>query len=200
MAELCATCKRQGRVWCPHNATLEIRTRLTPSLKRDIFGPTPPNVFVGHNFYPNVYWGPLVSIGQSEDEPSKMYGMSMEDIINSRSSLVRGMKRGNVKQSERMLSEAQEAVMSIKSVDAEVRFSRDPVFSLELDDVAHPIGASAPIEKFKIAENPVIPKRVDQLASDNTLANDALTELLLHGFDVHYLTKLLSAGAAWRKP
>ena len=199
MAGLCAACKRQGRVWCTHNATLEISTRLAPSLKRDLVGPTPPNVFVGHNFYPNVYWGPLVSIGQAVDEPSGMYGMSMEEIIGSRSSLVRGMRKGNVKQPERMLSEAQEAVMSIKPVDAEVRFSRDPVFSLELDEVAHPVGASAPIEKFKIAENPAIPKRVDQLASDNTLASDALSELLLHGFDVHYLTKLLSAGVLGKR-
>lgn len=194
MAALCDTCKRQGRVWCPHNAALEIRTKLSGSLKRDIFGPTPPNIFVGHNFYPNVYWGPLVSISPSEDEPSKMYGMGMEQIIESRSNLVRGMKRSNVKGNERMLTEAQEAVMSIRPVDVEARFTRAPSFALELDDVAHPVGASAPIEKFKIAENPSIPKRVDQLASENVLAQEALEELLLFGFDVHYLTKLLSSG------
>lgn len=194
MAALCDKCKRGGRVWCPHNAALSIRTKLEGKLSRDMFGPTPPNIFVGHNFYPNVYWGPLVSAEPTEDDPAKMYGMSMEKIIESRSMLVRGMKRGDVKQSERMLSDAQEAVMSIRPVDVEARFSREPSFRLELDEISHPVGASAPIEKFKVAENPSIPKRVDELASENILAKDALSELLLHGFDVHYLTKLLSAG------
>jgi len=199
MAKLCDNCKRQGRVWCPHNAALEIRARIAPTLKRDMFGPTPPHVFVGHNFYPNVYWGPLVSSEAASDDPRDMYGMSLEKIIESRAGLVRGMKKDSVKTTSRMLSEAQSAVMSIKPVDVEARFSRDPVFSLEMDDVSHPMGASAPIEKFKVADNPSVPKKVDSLANDSTLANDAVVELLLSGFDVHYLSKLLTAGVLGRK-
>jgi len=198
MAKLCDGCRRQGRVWCPHNAALEIRARLAPTLKRDMFGPTPPHVFVGHNFYPNVYWGPLVSAEAASDDPRDMYGMSLEKIIEARAGLVRGMKRDSVKTSSRMLAEAQSAVMSVKPVDVEARFSRDPVFSLELDDVSHPVGASAPIERFKVADNPSVPKRVDSLANDSVLANDAVVELLLSGFDVHYLSKLLTAGILGR--
>ncbi|MFA6328308.1 MAG: hypothetical protein WCY41_02600 [Candidatus Micrarchaeia archaeon] len=199
MAKLCDNCRRQGRVWCPHNAALEIRARIAPTLKRDMFGPTPPHVFVGHNFYPNVYWGPLVSSEAASDDPRDMYGMSLEKIIESRAGIVRGMKRDSVKTTSRMLAEAQSAVMSIKPVDAEAHFSRDPVFSLEMDDVTHPMGASAPIEKFKVADNPSVPKKVDSLANDSTLANDAIVELLLSGFDVHYLSKLLTAGVLGRK-
>jgi len=81
----------------------------------------------------------------------------------------------------------------------EARFSHDPVFSLELDDVSHPMGASAPIEKFKVADNPSVPKKVDSLTNDSTLANDAVVELLLSGFDVHYLSKLLTAGVLGKK-
>jgi len=199
MSKLCDNCKRQGRVWCPHNAALEIRARIAPTLKRDMFGPTPPHVFVGHNFYPNVYWGPLVSSEAASDDPRDMYGMSLEKIIESRAGLVRGMKKDSVKTSSRMLSEAQSAVMSIKPVDVEARFSRDPVFSLEMDDVTHPMGASAPIEKFKVTDNPSVPKKVDSLATDSTLANEAIVELLLSGFDVHYLSKLLTAGILGKK-
>jgi len=199
MPKLCDSCKRQGRVWCPHNAALEIRARIAPTLKRDMFGPTPPHVFVGHNFYPNVYWGPLVSSEAASDDPRDMYGMSLEKIIESRAGLVRGMKKDSVKTSSRMLSEAQSAVMSIKPVDVEARFSRDPVFSLEMDDVTHPMGASAPIERFKVADNPSVPKKVDSLANDSTLANEAIVELLLSGFDVHYLSKLLTAGILGKK-
>ncbi|MCX6770159.1 MAG: hypothetical protein NT051_05815 [Candidatus Micrarchaeota archaeon] len=199
MASLCAKCKKSGRVWCPHNATLEIRARLSGSLKREMSGPTPPGMFVGHSGYPNIFWGPMISTEKAEDEPSKMYGMSLEQIISSRASLVRGMKKGNVKLSDRMLTASQEAVMSIKPVESEARFSRAPKFSLELDEVAHPVGASAPIDSFKITENPAIPKRVDQLASENVLSSEALSELLLHGFDVHYLSRLLSSGVLGKK-
>ncbi len=194
MNKLCDNCKRQGRVWCPHNAALEIRARISGSLKQEMFGPTPPNIFVGHNFYPKVYWGPLVSEKQVEDDPSKMYGMSLERIIEARASMVRGMKRSGVRESSRMLSEAQQAVMSIRPVDAEARFSRTPVFSLEFDDVSHPIGASAPIERFKVTDNPVIPKKVDELHEEGVRAQAALAELLLEGFGVHYLSKLLASG------
>ncbi len=201
MGKLCDNCRRQGRVFCPHNAALEIRARLSRSLKQEMFGPTPPNFFVGHNFYPNVYWGPMVSAENEPpvDDPVQMYGMGMEGIIESRAAMIRGMKRGNVKTGGRLLEEAQLSVMSIKPVDAETRFSRTPVFSLELDNVSHPMGASAPIEKFKMADNPVVPKKVDEMVQDSVLAADAIRELLLTGFDVHYLTKLLTAGIIGKK-
>jgi hypothetical protein len=199
MARLCDSCRRQGRVWCPHNAALEIRARLAPTMKKEMFGPTPPHVFVGHNSYPNVYWGPLVSSEASADDPREMYGMSLEKIIESRACLVRAMKKDDVKGGGRMLAEAQQAVMSIKPVDVEAHFSREPFFSLELDDVMHPVGASAPIERFKVADNPSIPKKVDSLSNDSVLADEAIAELLLSGFDVHYLSKLLSAGILGRQ-
>ena len=201
MNRLCDSCKRSGRVWCPHNAALEIKARLSASLKQEMFGPTPPSVFVGHNFYPNVYWGPMVS-SDSEgtvDDPTQMYGMGLERIIESRASLVRGMKRGSVKGGGRLLEEAQLAVMSIKPVDAEARFSKTPVFSFETDEITHPVGASAPIEKFRVVDNPVVPKKVDELVHEGALANDAIRELLLSGFDVHYLTKLLTSGILGRQ-
>ena len=193
MGKLCDSCKRQGRVWCPHNTVFEIRQKLMPSMKKEMFGPTP-NVFAGHNFYPNVYFGPLVSAQACEDEPSRMYGMTLSQIIESRASLVRGMSRMNVKSGGRILEEAQAAAMSIKPVDVEARFTKTPSFAMEFDDVAHPVGASAPIEKFRLAENASIPKKVDEFYNSDVLAKEALTELLVSGFDVHYLTKLLTSG------
>lgn len=128
-----------------------------------------------------------------------MYGMGLERIIELRASMVRGMKRSGVKDGGKMLEEAQLAVMSIKPVDAETRFSKKPVFSLEFDSVAHPVGASAPIEKFTLADNPVVPKKVDEQVEEGRLASDAVSELLLDGFDVHYLSKLLTSGILGRK-
>ncbi len=195
---LCDSCKRQGRVWCPHRAAELIRQRMLPKLSQDMFGPSPPMLFVGHSFYPNVYWGPLVSSESTLDDPRQMYGMGLEKIIELRASMVRGMKRSGVKDGGKMLDEAQMAVMSIKPVDAETRFSKKPVFSLEFDSVAHPVGARAPIEKFTLADNAVVPKKVDEQVEEEGLASDAVSELLLEGFDVHYLSKLLASGILGR--
>ncbi len=201
MGKLCDNCKKSGRVWCPHNAALEIRARMSQGFKQEMFGPSPPFVFVGHNFYPNVNWGPMISSAESKsvDDPAQMYGMGLEQIIEQRASLVRGTRKGNVKLADRMLLDAQDAVMSIKPVDAETRFRHAPVFSLELDDVAHPVGASAPIEKFRVTDNPVVPKKVDEFHNESILAQTALQELLLEGFDVHYLSKLLMSGILGKK-
>jgi hypothetical protein len=197
--KLCDKCRRAGRVWCPHNAAIQMRTRLAGSIKQEMFGPSPPMLFVGHNFYPNVYWGPLVSAEGCMDEPGEMYGMPLEKILEARSSMVRGMKRGKVKLQSRMLADAQDAAMSIKRIDVEAKFTRPPAFSLELDDISSPVGASAPIERFRLADNPSIPKKVDELYDEGVKASQAIGELLDSGFDVHYLSKLLTSGILGRK-
>ncbi|MEM4348565.1 MAG: hypothetical protein QXN37_03280 [Candidatus Anstonellaceae archaeon] len=202
MARLCENCRKAGRVWCPHDFAERLKTSLSGKIKQEMFGPSPPNILVGHSSYPNVCWGPLVfadSASLLRDDPKKMYGMSLEQILKVRSFMVRGIRRGDVRLTGRMLQEVQEAVMSITPVDVEARFSKQPRFSLELDDVLHPIGAFAPIEKFKIAQNPEIPKKVDEVVDEKMKAEEALVELLLSGFDVHYLSKLLSAGILGQK-
>jgi len=134
---LCPNCKRQGRVYCPHKPSLAIAAELQQSMKQDIFGPTPPNVFVGHNFYPNLYWGPMVALSHEgvADSPKDWYGMNFDQIIKQRSLLVRGKKRMDAKSvsfsTERILSETQDAIMSVKPVDVEARFSKKPEFRIE---------------------------------------------------------------------
>jgi hypothetical protein len=202
---LCPNCKRQGRVYCPHKPSLAIAAELRQSIKQDIFGPTPPNVFVGHNFYPNLYWGPLVALSHEgvADSPADWYGMNFDQIIRQRSLLVRGKKRMDAKSvsytTERILSNTQDAIMSIKPIDVEAHFSKKPEFRIELDSVHAPMGASAPIEKLSLAENPKIPKRVDELINERILASDAISELSRAGLDNYYLTKLISAGLLGRK-
>jgi len=209
MAALCENCKRNGRVWCPHNAALEMQARMKGLVRQEMSGAAAQSFFVGHNFYPNVYWGPVVSPERAEDDPAKMYGMPLEKIIENRAMMVRGTKRsaGGVKFANsgsregggRILEEAQNAVMSVKVVDAEARFTKTPVFSFEFDSVIRPVGASAPIEKFRLTENAPVPKKVDSFYNSDEVANDALRELLLSGFDVHYLSRLLSSGILGRR-
>ncbi|MCX8195124.1 MAG: hypothetical protein N3G22_03410 [Candidatus Micrarchaeota archaeon] len=194
MAELCESCRRQMRVWCPHRIASRVAQKMKEELKQEMFGPSPPFLFVGHSFYPNVYWGPLISKERVVDEPSLLYGMEIERIIEARAQVIRGMRKINVMDSERILETAQEALMSIKPVDTEVRFSKIPSFSLLFDNIASPIGATAPLERLSLAGNPAVPKKVDSLFNEGVNASEAIGELLQDGFDVHYLSKLLSGG------
>jgi DNA repair protein NreA len=201
---LCPSCRKSGRVFCPHKPTLAIAAELRQSIKQDVFGPTPPNVFVGHNFYPNLYWGPMVSAvhGEVKDSPADWYGMDFAQIIRQRSLLIRGQSRMDARSvptdGTRLLSETQDAVMSVKQVDVEAHFSKLPQFRMDLDAVHAPMGASAPIDRLKLAENPSIPGKVDELVNERILARQAIAELQSSGFDNYYLTKLISAGLLGR--
>ena len=59
-------------------------------------GSTPPSVFVGAYGYPKVLVGPMLPPIHGDtailDSPEKWVGKSLEDIVNYRLSLVRGIK------------------------------------------------------------------------------------------------------------
>ncbi len=189
---------------------LEFQLKAQSALKQDMFGPTPPFMFVGSYGYPSVNWGPMVSLEKEEDSqegtpkknddnPKNWWGLPYEKVIENCSMLVRGKKEAGVFSRERKLLEAQEAVMSTSAVDIEVNFTKKPVFQIEVSSQIQPMGASAPLKDMHLADNPKIPKRVDEVVDEGMLANDAITELYSHGFDNYYLTKLLTAGILGRK-
>ncbi len=207
--DLCPACRRNGRVFCPHRPILAIKSELSAALsKTDVFGPSPPNVFVGHFGYPQVMWGPMISLSEGvPDNPRDWYGWDFGQIVRARSMQVRGKKQSGVSAAaqkspgfgrqndiSRMLSDVQEAALSVKPVDMEVKFSKPPSLQLEFNSVHQPMGASAPIEKLKLAENSKIPKKVDRVISEGMRTVDAFSILSSSGFDEHYLTKLLSSG------
>jgi hypothetical protein len=83
--------------------------------------------------------------------------------------------------------------MSVCCVDAEASFSKPPVVSFNFDNIIPPIGATATMEKFVLAQNPKIPKKIDQLSDEKISANEAISELVKE-YDVYYISRLLSAG------
>lgn len=195
---VCVLCKGTknmcGLGKCP--LLQKIRTQITANEKitENMFGPSPPTVFVGSFNYPDVSWGPSISIDNANDDPSLLYGASYDEIIKSRSSFVIGRKKGNVFSKDRMLLDSQEAVMSIKPVDMEANFTRKPVYEMRFSNVLQPMGASAPLKDLTVASNPSIPKKVDEVVEEGVKAADAVNELFSQGFDNYYLTRLLSAG------
>ncbi|VVB66168.1 Uncharacterised protein [Candidatus Gugararchaeum adminiculabundum] len=205
--EQCVTCKGTKRACglasCPILDKLNNQLPRQLNAKEVVFGPTPPNAFVGSYGYPNVYYGPMVSISEDKkanDSPVEWYGKaSYNDIINFTSSMLRSKKVSGIfaprdKSSDPLLEKTQETVLSTKNIDVEVEFKNKPKFQLKFSPVTAPLGPDGMLKNFKVCDNPVIPKRVDEILEENLLATQAIDELYSHGHDVYYLTKIMSTG------
>jgi len=127
-----------------------------------------------------------------------MYGMGFDEIIEARSSLVRGMKTAAVNDPSSM-GEARDAVLSVKSVGVEAKFEREPSFHLSFSDMTQPMGPTGSLKKFRLTSNPSIPAKVDEFAEERVKARDAVSELMQSGFEYYYLQKIFTAGLLGEK-
>lgn len=197
---LCILCKGHkklcGAKFCPKLNKIYFEMDLTKNIKKSVFGPSPPNMFVGSYGWPEVNWGPMVSLETVDDDPSQWYGKSYDEIIKQRSLLLTGRKKANImERKDKKLKEAQDAIMSIKTLDMEMNFKRKPNFNLNFSSLLQPMGGYAPLKDFKVVDNPKIPKKVDSIVEEKKmLAQDAIFELTDYGLNEYYLTKLLSGG------
>lgn len=226
---ICLKCKGSrllcGKPVCPilkKHSILKSTLSIDPSQfkgKKDIFGASPPAVFVGHVGYPKVNIGPLLPIGEYSkskdthfmDSPESWYGKSIDEIIAYRSGLLRsnfsvGVKYheeniystlGRLNRSNRKLLEStQELTMASNSVDTEAKLSRVRV-SMRYDSMSAPSGPSGRAEKIDVVDNVKVLRQVDKVVSDTDLkAADAINEYLFESKKVTTtsMTRLLSAG------
>ncbi|MBS3070613.1 hypothetical protein J4220_03850, partial [Candidatus Micrarchaeota archaeon] len=169
-----------AQTYYQHIKNISVRFAAKP-LGNVVFGPSPPNVFVGREGYPNVFVGPLVSVDETvdpslSDSPAKWTSMGYEQIISLRASMARGMKKHAVRKT-----------------------SSKPEFHISFSSYTAPMGPAGAMEKMRLTENPVIPKKVDELAEEKVKVRDAVPELVKAGFDYYYMQKLLSAGVLGEK-
>ncbi len=88
-----------------------------------ISGTSPPSVFVGSYNYPKVFVGPMVPPIHGDasilDNPEKWKGKSLEEIVNFRLNLVRGIQKISINQIDgRCIENLQEVTMSSKPTDS----------------------------------------------------------------------------------
>ncbi|WP_292460738.1 Nre family DNA repair protein [Methanothermococcus sp.] len=212
-SRICSICKGRkllcGKSKCPTLEKLrafnDIKQKFDKKLnKNEIFGASPPSIFVGEFNYPNVRMAPLVPpIGGDTsflDSPLKWENKSIKAIIKYRSMLVMGeTKHINVdicKNSKlsKILELIQELAMAVKPVDSEITLKRKPSFDIVPSGFAPPISPKGDLLKFSIAENPKIPSKSDYIVNDELKAVDSIISLYNYGFDEYYIVKLLSAG------
>ncbi|CAB49349.1 Nre family DNA repair protein [Pyrococcus abyssi] len=210
-SELCAICKGRkllcGRPVCPILERFRIAREVAPLVsKEDVFGSSPPSVFVGEYGYPRVRLGPLVPPIEGDtkylDDPMRWENVKLEDILRYRSLLIMGQVKVHVdlRKSGRIIQEVQELAMSSKPVDTEMLLKRKPTVKIIPSEFAPPIGPRGEVRKLEITENPKVPRDVDRIIGDELKAKDAIISLYESGFDEYYIVRLLSVGLLGVRP
>ncbi len=191
-----------GKFRCPiiTKARSLIKTSSSISFK-NLQGSTPPGAFVGRTGYPKVYVGPMLPpyFGDTEvlDTPELWVGKSLEEIIDYRYSLVRGMVRMNVFDATRgthLLDIIQEISMGVSPIDYEASFTKRPTSVLSLSGDTQPFGPSAPLKSFKTS-NIKVDKAIEKAYYDRDVgALEAVKELYKKGVPISRIQRAFSVG------
>ena len=165
-------------------------------------GATPPSVFVGRYGYPKVKVGPMVPPIHGDttilDKPEMWLGKSIEDIVNYRLSLVRGVADITVYNTGgKYIESLQEFTMASKSAESEAMFERSPIADIEQEkDLGEsaPFGPVAPLKSFKTSSLSV-DKRLENVYYDKDLrAAEAVIDLYRKEVEVSRIHRVLSMG------
>lgn len=208
---LCAECKGVkrlcGRPQCPILQRVIEAVKAGPQLSKTLLpAGTPPSVFVGEWGYPYISLGPVAApvTGDEargyEDYPSWWGKLTLGDIIRLRASTVYSRFRVRVSDArrpveDRNLDATREAALSIRPVDAEFLFQRPPRVAAAFDGVVAPIGLTGVLKSIRVVDNPVVPRRVDNVVEDTEVkAREAVLDLYRAGLDTYYITRLFSLG------
>ncbi|MFZ0222146.1 MAG: hypothetical protein WAM42_10720 [Candidatus Nitrosopolaris sp.] len=171
---------------------------------RTLSGATPPSVFVGRYGYPKVKVGPMVPPLHGNttvlDKPEMWLGKSIEEIVNYRFSLVRGVSNIDIHNpSGKYIESLQELVMTSKSVESEITFEKTPDIEQEkelgLDTDSATFGPVAPLETFKTSSSILVDQRLENAFYDKDLrAAEGIVNLYHGGVEVSRIQRVLSMG------
>lgn len=179
-----------------------LKENSTKLASETLSGATPPAVFIGRYGYPNVKVGPMIPPFHGDttvlDKPEMWLGKNLEDIVNYRLSLVRGVSDISVySTSGRYIESLQELAMASKSAESEALFEKRPIADIEQEKElgeAAPFGPIAPLKSFKTASLSV-DKRLEEAYYDKDLhAAEAVVDLYREGVEVSRIHRVLSVG------
>ena len=165
----------------------------------EIQGSSPPSVFVGSYGYPNVGIGPMLPPIHGDtsllDAPERWLGKSLEEIVNYRLNLVRGIQKTGIENTNgRFIESLHEMAMSSGSIDSEVKFLKSPTPISSIDGQNAPFGPIGEIKTAKFFPNSSI-KPIENAYYDTDLkAEDAVMKLYNSGIDISKIQKCFSIG------
>ena len=169
-----------------------------------ISGTSPPSVFVGSYNYPKVFVGPMVPPihGNTEllDSPEKWKGKTLEEIINFRLKLVRGIQQIPIKQTEgRYIENLQEVTMSSKPTDLDLIFNKKISSNVSIDGESAPFGPIGEIKSARFSGTRST-KQIEKIFYDKDMkAQDAVLKLYNSGIEISKIQKCFSIGMIGQK-
>jgi len=167
-------------------------------------GSSPPSVFVGSYDYPKVFVGPMVPPVHGDtsllDSPEKWKGKSLEDIVNFRLNLVRGIQKIPIEQTDgRYIENLQEVAMSSKPIDSDLIFQKSTGPNISLDGESAPFGPIGELKSAKFTGTTSV-KSIEKTYYDKDLkAQDAVLNLYNSGIEISKIQKCFSIGMLGQK-
>jgi len=167
-------------------------------------GSSPPSVFVGSYGYPKVSVGPMVPPMHGDttllDSPELWVGKSLEEIINFRLSLIRGIKNIPVNEPNgRYIENLHEVAMSSRPIDSELQFYKNPKPVASIDGESAPFGPVGEVTSAKFSSTSS-DKSIQRVYYDHDLkAQDAVVSLYNRGIEISKIQKCFSVGMFGKK-
>jgi hypothetical protein len=169
-----------------------------------ISGSSPPSVFVGSFGYPKVGVGPMVPPIHGDtsllDLPERWLGKSLEEIVNFRLNLVRGIQKVSVSDPKgRLIENLQELAMASNTPDSDIVFQKNTAPITTIDGESAPFGPIGEIKTAKfsgISSNKIIEK---SYYDRDLKAEDAVLSLYNSGIEISKIQKCFSIGMFGKK-
>lgn len=134
------------------------------------------------------------------DSPEKWKGKSLEEIVNFRLNLVRGIQKIPIDQTDgRYIENLQEVAMSSKPTDTDLIFSKSTSSNISLDGESAPFGPIGEIKSARFSGS-VSTKSIEKIFYDRDLkAEDAVLNLYDSGIEISKIQKCFSIGMLGKK-
>ncbi|HET8720160.1 MAG TPA: hypothetical protein VFM64_04105 [Candidatus Nitrosotenuis sp.] len=169
-----------------------------------ISGSSPPSVFVGSYGYPKVGVGPMVPPVHGDtsllDLPERWLGKSLEEIVNFRLNLVRGIQKISVNDpTGRLIENLQELAMSSNNPDSDLVFQKNTAPITTIDGENAPFGPIGEIKTAKfsgMSTNKIIEK---SYYDRDLKAEEAILSLYDSGVEISKIQKCFSMGMFGKK-
>ena len=169
-----------------------------------ISGSSPPSIFVGSYGYPKVGVGPMVPPIHGDttllDSPELWLGKTLEDIVNFRLSLVRGIEKLPIQNTQgRFIENLHEVAMSSHSIDTDLQFHKTTLPVTTIDGESAPFGSVGDIKSAKFFGTRS-DKSIERVYYDHDLkAQDAVLTLYNQGIDISKIQMCFSIGMLGKK-
>ncbi len=169
-----------------------------------VSGSSPPSVFVGSYNYPKVFVGPMVPPIHGDtsllDIPEKWSGKTLEEIVNFRLNLIRGIKKMSVSDPQgRYIEDLQEVAMSTRPIESDIEFHKNTIPVTSIDGESAPFGPIGEIKNSKFSSSSS-DRFIQKAYYDRDLkAEDAVLALYNRGIEISKIQKCFSIGMFGKK-